>query len=248
MGTKPTNAPATPEELIAWAIRRDAEEFAVISSFQREGMVVLDMAVRIDPRVRVITIDTGRLPSETHTLIAEVQGRYGITVEMARPDEAEVDAMVQLHGPDLFRDELAMRMLCCRVRKVRTMDRILRGLKSYAVGLRRAQSETRSAVEQIEETGGKLKISPLAYWTSEQVSEYIAAHDVPEHRLYAAGYATIGCDPCTRAISAGEGERDGRWWWETGADKECGLHFSADGRAVRRVDVLLEELLNIANA
>jgi phosphoadenosine phosphosulfate reductase len=99
-------------------------------------------------------------------------------------------------------------------------------------------------VEQVEAIGGRLKISPLAHWSSEEVAEYIAAYRVPEHPLYAAGYATIGCDPCTRAIAAGEEERAGRWWWETGAEKECGLHFSADGRAVRRVDVLLEELLS----
>jgi phosphoadenylyl-sulfate reductase (thioredoxin) len=248
LGTKLQFEHIPAPELIAWAMRRDAEQFALITSFQREGMVILDMAVRINPGVRVITIDTGRLPPETHALMDQVQRHYGITVETVRPDSGEVDAMAQLHGTDLFRKEVALRMLCCQVRKVRPMDRVLAGVRSFAVGLRREQSETRSDVEQIEEIDGRLKISPLAHWTSEEVTEYIAGNGVPEHPLYAAGYATIGCDPCTRAIALGEDERAGRWWWETEADKECGLHFSPDGRAVRRVDVLLEELLFARNA
>ena len=248
MGTKLQPKHLAAQEVIAWALRRDADRFAVITSFQREGMVILDMAVRIDPRVRIITVDTGRLPQATHALIAQVQQHYDVSVEMVRPDQGEVDAMVQLHGIDLFRSDVALRMLCCQVRKVRPMDRALAGLTSFAVGLRREQSETRSEVRQIEEIGGRLKISPLAHWTSGEVSDYVARHDVPEHPLYAAGYATIGCDPCTRAIARGEDERAGRWWWETEADKECGLHFTADGRAVRRVDVLLAELLSPKNA
>jgi phosphoadenylyl-sulfate reductase (thioredoxin) len=248
LGTRLQSEPTSAQDLIAWVLRRDGRQFAVITSFQREGMVILDMAVRIDPRVRILTIDTGRLPGATHELIAEVERHYGIAVETVAPEPREVDAMVQLHGADLFRNDVALRMLCCQVRKVRAMDRALTGLKSFAVGLRREQSETRSEIAQIEEIDGRLKISPLAHWTSEEVSEYIARNGVPEHPLYSAGYATIGCDPCTRAIADGEEERAGRWWWETEADKECGLHFTADGRAMRRVDVLLDELLSPKNA
>jgi phosphoadenylyl-sulfate reductase (thioredoxin) len=181
-------------------------------------------------------------------MIGQVERHYGIRVERIGPEPAEVGAMVQTHGADLFRDEVALRMLCCQVRKVRPMERAVAGLKSFAVGLRRAQSDTRAQVEPVEELGGKLKISPLAYWTAEEVAEYIATHGVPEHPLHAAGYTTIGCDPCTRPVASGEDERAGRWWWETDADKECGLHFSADGRALRRVDVLLDELLSIQHA
>jgi phosphoadenylyl-sulfate reductase (thioredoxin) len=232
------------QELIAWALREHGREFAVLTSFQREGMVILDMAVRADPRARILTIDTGRLPPQTLTFMEQVERRYGIVVEAIRPDGGEVRAMIQQHGPDLFREEVALRMLCCQVRKVRPMERAVAGLKSFAVGLRREQSDTRSEIQQVEETGGKLKVSPLAHWSAEEVAEYIAVHDVPEHPLYVTGYTTIGCDPCTRATAPGEDERAGRWWWEAGADKECGLHFSADGRAVRRVDVFLEQLLS----
>ncbi len=93
-------------------------------------------------------------------------------------------------------------------------------------------------------SGGSVKISPLADWTTEDVARYTHEHALPEHPLYAAGYTSIGCDPCTRAVVAGEDERAGRWWWESPeAVKECGLHFSADGRAERTVDVLLREVL-----
>jgi 3'-phosphoadenosine 5'-phosphosulfate sulfotransferase (PAPS reductase)/FAD synthetase len=109
--------------------------------------------------------------------------------------------------------------------------------------LRRSQSATRENVQPIEEVNGKVRISPLADWTREDVEAYIAEHDVPRHPLYALGYTSIGCGPCTRATAAGESERAGRWWWEQDMAKECGLHFSADGRVRREIDVLLEEVL-----
>jgi 3'-phosphoadenosine 5'-phosphosulfate sulfotransferase (PAPS reductase)/FAD synthetase len=93
-----------------------------------------------------------------------------------------------------------------------------------------------------------VKISPLADWTAEQVDEYIRRNDVPRHPLYARGYTSIGCDPCTRAAEAGAPERAGRWWWEQDADKECGIHFTPDGRAQRTVDVLLEQVLGSTRA
>jgi phosphoadenylyl-sulfate reductase (thioredoxin) len=247
LGTSPQVENTRPEELIGWAVRRFRDQFAVVTSFQREGMVIVDMAARIAPEVRVITIDTGRLPEATHEMIRRVERHYRIQVEVAAPDPAEVAAMTARHGMDLFREDVALRMLCCQVRKVRPLERVA-NLRAYAVGLRREQSETRAEVAQVDEAGGRTKISPLAHWTAEDVRHYIASHDVPEHPLYAAGYSTIGCDPCTRAVAADEDERAGRWWWETDASKECGLHFAADGRVLRRVDVLLEELLSARHA
>jgi phosphoadenylyl-sulfate reductase (thioredoxin) len=238
-----------PEELIAWAVRRFGHSFAVVTSFQREGMVILDMAARVaSAPVRVLTVDTGRLPEATHEMIRRVEAHYGTTVEVISPDPSEVNAMVRLHGADLFRSSVAARSLCCNVRKVRPLERALAGLRAYAVGLRRSQSETRASIQPLEEVDGKFKLSPLAAWSAAQVREYVDRHGVPEHPLYAIGYATIGCDPCTRPLVAGEDERAGRWWWETDGSKECGLHFSPDGRAMRRVDVLLQELLTFDNA
>jgi phosphoadenylyl-sulfate reductase (thioredoxin) len=181
-------------------------------------------------------------------MIETVRERYGIAVEMIFPDAAEVESMVVLHGPNLFYQETAKRMLCCNIRKVRPLDRKLRELKAWAVGLRRSQNEERGDVLKVDLDAKPVKISPLADWSREQVDDYIRQNDVPMHPLYARGYTSIGCDPCTRAVEAGEPERAGRWWWEQDAGKECGIHFTADGKAQRTVDVLLEEVLGSRRA
>src|SRR5262245_51883337 len=201
-------------------------------------MILVDMAARQTPHIRVFTLDTGRLPEETYQMIETVRERYGIAVEIVCPDPAEVEAMVAKHGPNLFLRDVSMRMLCCHLRKVRPLERRLAALDAWITGLRRGQADSRAEVRAVEEEARPVKINPLADWTDEQVEEYIREHDVPLHPLYARGYSSIGCAPCTRA---GEG-RSGRWWWEQDAAKECGIHFSADGKAERRVDVLLREV------
>lgn len=216
--------------------------FAIATSFQDEGMVLVDMAVRISPRARILTVDTGRLPAATLDMIGTVERHYGIAVETIRPNADEVAAMTSRHGQDLFRDDTAFRRLCCEVRKVRPLEAVT-GVRAWAFGLRRDQSESRRDIAQVEETDGRVRLHPLAAWTKSEVAEYLREHGVPRHPLYAAGYATIGCDPCTRAVNPGEDERAGRWWWEQDASKECGIHFSPNGRAERQLDVLLREVL-----
>jgi len=229
-------------ELLSKTLSDFGRSFAIATSFQDEGMVLVDMALGISPQARILTVDTGRLPTATLDMIGVVERHYGIKVEIARPDPAEVAAMTSRFGQNLFRDDTAFRRLCCEVRKVRPLDAIA-DVRAWAFGLRREQSESRRDIAQMEEVGGKLKLHPLAAWTKSEVADYLREHDVPRHPLYAAGYATIGCDPCTRSVEAGEDERAGRWWWEQDADKECGIHFSPDGRAERRLDVLLSEVL-----
>jgi phosphoadenylyl-sulfate reductase (thioredoxin) len=172
-----------------------------------------------------------------------VRERYPIRLEAVLPDPAEVESMVSRFGPNLFRDSVAHRQACCEIRKVRPLDRKLTSVDAYAVGLRREQNETRAGVQKSADTGGRKKLSPLADWSKDDVLGYIRAHDVPMHALYQRGYTSIGCAPCTRATEPGEGERAGRWWWEEGAASECGLHFRADGKMERSVDVLLREIL-----
>jgi phosphoadenylyl-sulfate reductase (thioredoxin) len=234
----------TAEELLEWAMATYGDRFAVVTSFQAEGMVLLDMAARLRPGVRVVTIDTGRLPAETFDLMAAVRERYPIRLEAVLPDAGEVERMVSRFGPNLFLDSVAHRRACCQIRKVRPLDRKLTGVHAYAVGLRREQNETRAAVRKVADVEGKQKLSPLADWSREQVAEYIREHNVPVHPLYERGYTSIGCGPCTRATQPGEGERAGRWWWEMNAASECGLHFRADGKVERSVDVLLREILS----
>ena len=234
--------------LVAAASREFGDSLAVLTSFQREGVVIIDLVMQAEIRVPVMTIDTGRLPAATLEMIETIEARYGITVERILPDPNEVAAMVSQHGRDLFYEGIAQRSLCCNVRKVRPLARRMAGMAAYFTGLRREQSESRAAVEAVDRTGSPVRISPLADWTAEDVAAYSLAQGLPEHPLYSAGYTSIGCDPCTRAVNPGEDERAGRWWWETDADKECGLHFSPDGRVERTVDVFLRDVLTQAGS
>jgi phosphoadenosine phosphosulfate reductase len=125
---------------------------------------------------------------------------------------------------------VALRQLCCHVRKVEPLARALREVDAWASGLRRDASRTRAGTAKVEVDrahGGVVKLNPLADWTREQVWAYTRARRLPVHPLYAQGYASIGCGPCTRPLRPGEDERAGRWWWEAGGDRECGLHHAA---------------------
>jgi phosphoadenylyl-sulfate reductase (thioredoxin) len=239
-----TDVPA--DELLAWAIQTYGARFAVVTSFQMEGMVVLDLALKISSNVRVVTLDTGRLPAETFDMMEQVRQRYGIQIETVFPDAAEVERMTTRFGPNLFYEGVAYRNLCCHVRKVLPLQRKLESLDAYAVGLRREQGETREGTAKITTADGKVKLAPLADWPSSSVYSYADANNVPRHPLYERGYRSIGCGPCTRAVEHGEAERAGRWWWETDGAKECGLHFTPEGRAERTLDVLLREITGTA--
>ena len=234
-----------PERLLSWALQQFGPNFAVVTSFQKEGMVLVDMASRLDPKLRVITIDTGRMPEETYGMMEAVRERYGVNVEILTPNASESSRMVTLHGPNLFRKSAPLRKLCCEVRKVRPLAGKMSEFAAFAVGLRRGQSDERSSVEKVAIDGPRLKLSPLAEWSAAQVEAYLAQHNVPVHPLYAKGYATIGCGPCTRAIEPGEALRAGRWWWENEGDKECGLHVTPTGQLKRELDVLLEEIVTV---
>jgi phosphoadenosine phosphosulfate reductase len=231
-------------ETIAAAVAEFGSSLAVLSSLQREDVVVTDLVLKAAPGTRVLTLDTGRVAPSTGQIIDGLERRYSIKIERIRPDPAEVAAMVARHGIDLFRESVPNRMLCCEVRKSRPLAKGLAGLAAFFTGLRRSQAKSRAGIEVFDRSGASVKISPLADWTTEDVLRYTREEKLPEHPLYSAGYTSIGCDPCTRPVVAGEDERAGRWWWESPeAVKECGLHFSADGRAERVVDVLLRELL-----
>ena len=210
----PNPEAATAEEVLSWALAAYGDSLAISTSFQKEGMVVIDIATRINPRVRVFTIDTGRLPEETHQMMETVRQRYGIPVEIVFPEASEVESMIATHGPNLFYSEVTLRKLCCHMRKVRPLERKLATLSAWVVGLRRSQTESRADIAKVESRDAIVKISPLADWTSHDVDDYILRHDVPVHPLYAKGFPSIGCGPCTRATFDCEDQRAGRWWWE----------------------------------
>jgi len=224
------------EEILTWAIGKFHPRLALSCSFGNpEGMVLLDMMHRIEPRSRVYVLDTGRLPQATYDLIDRVRDRYDKAIEVVFPDAEAVQGMVRAHGMNLFYESLEKRRLCCALRKVEPNRRFLAGLDAYVTGLRRGQGVTRVDARRLSvEEGGLLKINPLVDWSADQVWRYVREHGVPVNRLHAEGYPTVGCAPCTRAVAAGEDPRAGRWWWENADTKECGLHVGqeADGSGI----------------
>jgi phosphoadenosine phosphosulfate reductase len=221
-----------PQELLEWALERFSPRIALSTAFQIDGVALLDMAYELDPEIQVFSVDTGRLPEETFELIEQLRERYpGLNLELLSPDSRKVQAMVNLHGPNLFYRQVEKRLLCCNVRKVQPLTRHLATLDAWITGLRRDQWATRTDIRKVEidhDHGAIVKLNPLAEWTEEEVWDYVRERDVPYHPLYDRGYTSIGCAPCTRTIAPGESGRDGRWWWEVNAPKECGIHCAVE--------------------
>jgi thioredoxin-dependent adenylylsulfate APS reductase len=225
-----------PQDLLRWAIGCYGRELAIATSFQAEGMVLLDMAWRIDPGIRVITVDSGRLHQETYDLIDQVRERYRIPIAVFSPEAAELQSFVGAHGPNPFYRSLELRVRCCEIRKVSPLTRALSGFAAWVSGQRREHLTTRRDIRIVERDrthGDIVKLNPLARWREDQVWEYLRAHDVPYNRLYDRGFTSIGCAPCTRPTQSGDDPRSGRWWWEAEATKECGMHCRIDWSSLR---------------
>jgi phosphoadenosine phosphosulfate reductase len=223
----------TAEEALSWSLSRfPADRLVLASSFGPEDVVLIDMFHGLGRFPRVVTLDTGRLPEETHDLIAEIRAKYGLKLETQFPDAARVSDLVGRHGPNLFHQSVELRRLCCRVRKIEPLRRALDGARAWITGLRREQSPDRAASGLVEwdEEFGLVKLNPLASWTSDEVWRRIRERGLPYNRLHDAGYPSVGCAPCSRAVKPGDDPRSGRWWWENErAAKECGLHRARQG-------------------
>jgi phosphoadenosine phosphosulfate reductase len=208
---------------------------AFASSLGAEDMVLTDAMLRAGLAIEIFTLDTGRLHRETLEVIDQVKACYGYAITVVRPEAAAVEAYVRDHGANAFYESVDLRKACCRIRKVEPLARALTGKSAWITGLRRAQATTRSDLALREEDGvhGIPKFNPLADWSEQEVWAYLRSHDVPYNALHDRGYPSIGCDPCTRAIKAGEDVRAGRWWWESADSKECGLHVAPDGTLQR---------------
>lgn len=216
------------EAVLAWALERfPADGLVLASSFGPEDMVLLDLFAGLGRFPRVATLDTGRLPQETQDLIAAARGRYALKLETHFPDAARAAELVDRHGPNLFYESVELRRLCCRVRKVEPLRRALAGAGAWITGVRREQAPSRAGagVAEWDEEFGLLKLNPLCEWTSADVWGRIRERGLPYNRLHDAGYPSVGCAPCSRAVKPGDDPRSGRWWWENpGGAKECGLH------------------------
>ena len=213
-------------------MERFGDRLVISTAFQEGDVALIDMAYRIDPSVKIFSIDTGRLPTETFELIETLRERYpGLQLTLLSPDASQLQRLVDRHGPNLFYRSIEQRLLCCNVRKVQPLTKHLGGIDAWVTGLRRDQWAGRTDIRKVEidhDHGAIVKLNPLAEWTEDEVWDYVRENDVPVHPLYAQGYTSIGCAPCTRPIAAGEPMRAGRWWWESGAPKECGMHCAIE--------------------
>lgn len=218
----------TTHEVLKWALDTFHPKIALASSFGAEDVVVIDMLMKINPKARVFTLDTGRLNQETYDVMDQIRKRYNINIEVTFPDAQEVTEMVRVNGMNLFYESAGNRKLCCGIRKVHPLNKMLATLDGWITGLRSDQTQNRGNAKKIEideQHNDMIKINPIIDWTWKQTWDYIKANNIPYNKLHDKGYPSIGCEPCTRAIKPGEDLRAGRWWWENQSDKECGLHM-----------------------
>jgi phosphoadenosine phosphosulfate reductase len=218
---------ATPQKILQLAAAATVGSVKLACSFSVEDTVLIDMIHKEGFPIGVFALDTGRLNEETYEVAEAITERYGLRIDWYFPENAAVERLERGKGLFSFRETLENRHECCGIRKVEPLRRAIEGLTGWVTGLRREQSVTRAELAPVEldgNNGGILKINPLLEWTEEQVWEYATLHSVPLSRLYAQGYRSIGCAPCTRAVAPGEHARAGRWWWENPEHKECGLH------------------------
>lgn len=200
---------------------------ALASSFSSEDIVLIDLLQKVERKVQVFAIDTGRLNEETLEIAETIRLRYQLEIEWYFPERAAVERLEREQGLFSFRESLAKRQYCCQIRKVEPLQRALQGLAGWITGQRRAHAAGRSSLQPIETdrlNSNIIKLNPLAYWSTAQLEEYVRQQRLPINRLHASGYHSIGCAPCTRNVQPGEDPRAGRWWWESPEHKECGLH------------------------
>lgn len=218
-----------PQEILRVAVEMLGD--AVSISFSgAEDVALIAMAHEEGLQIPVFTLDTGRLHPETYELIEAVREKYHVEIRLYSPEAHDVERLVASKG--LFSFYKDGHEECCAVRKIAPLRRALADRTGWITGQRRDQSpDTRAQVPVVEVDRRfsrpdqlVVKFNPLALWPSQRVWSFIRAAEVPFNRLHERGFISIGCAPCTRAILPGEHERAGRWWWEEGTQRECGLH------------------------
>ena len=195
------------------------------TSLGQEDQVITQLIAENNIPIHIFSLDTGRLFPETLDLIARTESKYKIKIQVLYPERESVESLVGKIGINGFYDSVENRKSCCYARKVEPLKRALAGNSIWITGLRSEQSANRSSMRNLEwdESNHIIKYNPLLDWSFDQMISFIEENKVPYNPLHDKGFVSIGCAPCTRAISQGEDARAGRWWWED-SKKECGLH------------------------
>jgi phosphoadenosine phosphosulfate reductase len=215
------------------------------SSLGAEDMVISHLIAETGIASGIFVLDTRMLHAQTLALVARLEQRYGVQVDVYQPDPIAAGKFVADFGSDAMYKSLELRKACCDLRKMEPLERALAGKKGWITGLRREQSNARAEVHAIEPQTGRAKINPLADWTWGDVWHFIALNNIPYNPLHDEFFPSIGCAPCTRAVTLGEDFRSGRWWWESESAKECGLHVAADGTRQAQEPAAIEPLSSI---
>lgn len=195
------------------------------SSLGQEDQVITHFIAEKNLPIQIFSLDTGRLFPETLDLLARTENKYGLKIKVFYPERPSLENLVHKTGINGFYESVENRKQCCFVRKVEPLKRALAGNSIWVTGLRAEQSPNRSQMRKIEwdQANQIIKYNPLLDWTYEQMLGFIQENKIPYNPLHDKSFISIGCAPCTRAISPGEDPRAGRWWWEE-SKKECGLH------------------------
>ncbi|HXS57594.1 MAG TPA: phosphoadenylyl-sulfate reductase [Hanamia sp.] len=196
------------------------------TSFSYEDQLIAQKILSNQLPIKIFTLDTGRLFSETYSVWSATNEKYNTHIKAYYPDHASLENFVAEKGPNSFYESVENRKACCHIRKVEPLKRALKGNAIWITGLRAEHSINRHDMPQVEwdETNNIIKYHPILNWTTAEVKDYVNKNDIPYNPLHDKGFVSIGCAPCTRAIRPGEDFRAGRWWWEDSSKKECGLH------------------------
>lgn len=207
---------------------RDYAPVIFANSLGAEDMVLTDLINKYQPDIEMFSLDTGRLPQETYDLMQEVRAHYSVPLQIFFPEARQIEEYVAQNGVNGFYDSVELRKRCCHIRKVEPLRRALSGKRAWLTGMRHEQAPTRGVlqVSAFDADNGLQKFNPLLDWSNAEVWEYLKQYEVPYNKLHDHFYPSIGCAPCTRAITPGEDIRSGRWWWEDAQNKECGLHVN----------------------
>jgi phosphoadenosine phosphosulfate reductase len=220
---------------------------AQASSLGAEDMVVTHLMHEAGIDASIFVLETGMLHAETLALVGRIETRYGRKVDLYHPDADAAADFVKRNGSEAMYKSLELRKQCCHIRKMEPLERALAGKKGWLTGLRREQSNARAEVHDIEQQPERAKINPLADWTWGDVWHFIALNAIPYNPLHDQFFPSIGCAPCTRAVTLGEDFRSGRWWWENESAKECGLHVAADGTHEAQEPAAFESLSSVSS-
>ncbi len=215
-----------PEEALAVLAQEFEGKIILSSSFSWEDQVISHMVLSNKLPIKIFTLDTGRLFSETYYVWSRTNEMYNTNIEVYYPNAELIQEFVTQKGPNSFYDSVENRKSCCYIRKVEPLQRALAGNELWITGLRAEHSPERGDLPMLEydDTNNIIKFHPLLHWTTDEVRAFINKNGIPYNTLHDKGFVSIGCQPCTRAIMPGDDFRAGRWWWEDKTSKECGLH------------------------